>query len=109
MEMVPGQARAVSIPSGDDGLSLVRCSWPVADPVLPAVRGSPNKARTYSLRYAIEPDSPALLISGPPARAARVVRSPQPRQQECKYEIYRLPVDGVEFDRLLQFRKQPER
>src|SRR6202043_3249487 len=55
----------------------------------PDVRRSPHKARTHSLRYAIERDSPAVSTSGPPTPARRAVHSP--RQPAAEEEIRCLP------------------
>src|SRR3984893_10874386 len=46
-------------------------------------KAPPNRARLDFWRRAIEPDSPGVLTSGPPARAVRAVRSPrQPAVKE---------------------------
>ena len=72
-----------------------------------AVRRSPNKARMYFWRHAIERDSPAVLTPSPPARAPRAGRSPQQPTTKAQIRYPPLALDCIEFDRLPQLRQQP--
>src|ERR1035437_5444655 len=83
-DFLPGPVGQISRPVRPSFVARSESRGRLVDNVLPdcasdgpAVRRSPNRARTPFLRRAIERDSPAILMSAPPVQALRALRSPR--------------------------------